>query len=214
MARPTRAGRRKDMKSSQPPALATWLLDHLVPGGMNEVLAGDLLEQFGQQRSVAWYWRQVLAAIIVSFLRELRMRSIAILLAIACSSVVPWRHIWITPQFKSLSNYGVRLPWPLSLAYQIALLTLLNAIVLVIAFGVYLAVTRSFNRRRFSQALLVALPVLALASTGLMFGTALPMPLFLKLDLAARLPLFLGLLISIWIGTPSAACFDSKRIPG
>jgi len=33
---------------------------------------------------------------------------------------------------------------------------------LVIALGVYLAVTRSFNRRRFSQALLVALPMLAL----------------------------------------------------
>lgn len=48
------------MKSSQPPALATWLLDHLVPGGMSDALAGDLLEQFGQQRS-AWYWRQVLA---------------------------------------------------------------------------------------------------------------------------------------------------------
>ena len=74
-------------------------------------------------------------------------------------------------------------------------------------------VTRSFNRRRFSQALLVALPMLALASTGLMFGMALPLPLFLKLDLAARLPLFLALLISMWIGAPSAACVDSKRIP-
>lgn len=201
------------MKSSQPPALATWLLDHLVPGGMSEALAGDLLEQFGQQRSAAWYWRQVLAAIIVSFLRELRVRSIAILLAIACSSVVPWRHIWITPQFKSLSSFGFRLPWPLSLTYQIALLTLLNAIMLVIAFGVYLAVTRSFNRSRFSQALLVALPMLAVASTGLMFGMALPLPLFLKLDLAARLPLFLALLISIWIGAPNAPCVYSKRIP-
>lgn len=201
------------MKSSQPPALATWLLDHLVPGGMSEALAGDLLEQFGQQRSAAWYWRQVLAAIIVSFLRELRVRSISILLAIACSSVVPWRHIWITPQFKAISSFGFRLPWPLSLTYQIALLTLLNAIMLVIAFGVYLAVTRSFNRSRFSQALLVALPMLAIASTGLMFGMALPLPLFLKLDLAARLPLFLALLISIRIGAPNAPCVYSKRIP-
>jgi len=41
------------MKSSQSPALATWLLDHLVPGGISEVLVGDLLEQFGQHRSVA-----------------------------------------------------------------------------------------------------------------------------------------------------------------
>jgi hypothetical protein len=201
------------MKSSQPPALATWLLDHLMPGGMNEVLAGDLLEEFGQQRSAAWYWRQVLAAIMVGFLQELRVRSIAILFAIVCSSVVPWRHIWITPQFKSLSHFGMRLPWPLSLVSQIALLTLFNAVMLVIAFGAYLAVTRSFNLHRFSQALLVALPVLALASTGIMFGAASPLPVFAKLDLAARLPLFLGLLISIWIAAPSAARVDSKRIP-
>lgn len=53
------------MKSSQPPALATWLIEHLIPGSRNEALAGDLLEQFGQGRSALWYWRQVLVAILV-----------------------------------------------------------------------------------------------------------------------------------------------------
>jgi hypothetical protein len=198
------------MKSSQPPPLATWLLEHLVPESKNEVLAGDLLEGFGQHGSATWYWRQVLAAIMVSFLQELRVRSTAILFSVVCSSLVPWRHIWNTPQFKSLSHFGSGLPWPLSLISQIALFTLFDAVMLVFVFGVYLAVRGSFNLHRFSQALLVALPVLALASTGIMFSTASPLPLFVKVDLAARLPLFLGLLTSIWIVAPSAACVDSK----
>jgi hypothetical protein len=60
------------MKSSKPPGLATWLLEHSKPGGKNEALAGDLLEQFSQGRSVAWYWRQVLVAILAAFLKEWR----------------------------------------------------------------------------------------------------------------------------------------------
>jgi hypothetical protein len=60
------------MKTSKPPALATWLLEHSKPGGKNEALAGDLLEQFSQGRSVTWYWRQVLVAILAAFLREWR----------------------------------------------------------------------------------------------------------------------------------------------
>ena len=190
------------MKSSQPPAPATWLLEHLVPEGKNEVLAGDLLEAFGQQGSAAWYWRQVLAAIMVGFLQELRLRWVAILFAIVCSSAVPWLHIWFTPQFQSLFYFGIRLAWPLSLISQIAFFTLFNAVMLVIALSVYLAVMRNFNPRRFSQALLVALPVLALGSAGFLCGLASPLPNFVKVILAVRLPLFFGLLISMWMTVP------------
>jgi hypothetical protein len=34
------------MKPSEPPALASWLLEHLALGKKNEALAGDLLEEF------------------------------------------------------------------------------------------------------------------------------------------------------------------------
>lgn len=51
------------MKPLQPPAPATWLLKLFGPQRNAEALAGDLLEEFRQGRSRAWYWRQVLAAI-------------------------------------------------------------------------------------------------------------------------------------------------------
>ena len=60
------------MRSSRPPVLATWLLEHLRFSNTDEVLAGDLLEDFQHGRSVAWYWRQVFAAILVGFIREVR----------------------------------------------------------------------------------------------------------------------------------------------
>ena len=66
------------MKSSQPPSLATWLLEHLVPRGGNEALAGDLLEDYSQGRPASWYWRQVLVAIMLGFSKELRTRWIGI----------------------------------------------------------------------------------------------------------------------------------------
>lgn len=199
------------MKSSQPPALATWLLEHLVAEGKNEVLAGDLLEEFGRQGSTARYWRQVLAAIMVSFLQELRVRWTAILVAIVCSSAVPWQHLWFSRQFQSLFQFGIRLPWPLSLISQIVFLTLFNAAMLVIVLSMYLAVTRNSNPRRFSQALLVALPVLALGNTSLIFGSTLHQHFFVRV--LEHLPLFFGLLISMWIAVPSAAGVKSKRIP-
>jgi hypothetical protein len=38
----------------------------------DEALAGDLLEQFTQGRSAAWYWRQVLWAIVIGFGKDVR----------------------------------------------------------------------------------------------------------------------------------------------
>ncbi len=62
------------MRSSQPPRVATWLLKRLTAKGKNEALVGDLLEDFTQRRSAAWYWRQVLAAIFANLVQQLRSR--------------------------------------------------------------------------------------------------------------------------------------------
>jgi hypothetical protein len=52
------------MKSSPPPAFATWLLKHLCSGQYSDALAGDLVEEYRRGRSESWYWRQVLVAIV------------------------------------------------------------------------------------------------------------------------------------------------------
>src|SRR5258708_2288676 len=103
------------MKSSQPPSLATWLLEHLVPGGKNEALEGDLLEDFRRRDSVAWYWRQVFMAILVGCSKELRKRWVVIVFAIIYSSAIPWKQIWLNVEFESLLHLGLKLAWPLSL---------------------------------------------------------------------------------------------------
>ena len=48
-----------------PPAVAVWLLRRLYPKRHREVLIGDLLEKFGEGHSDAWFWRQVVVAILV-----------------------------------------------------------------------------------------------------------------------------------------------------
>ena len=60
------------MRTSNPPIVATWLLERLYTGEKSESLIGDLMECYGHGRSGAWYWRQVLAAIVLSFCKEVR----------------------------------------------------------------------------------------------------------------------------------------------
>jgi hypothetical protein len=60
------------MSASQPPRLASWLLHHLASSPQRESLAGDLIERYHQGRSAAWYWRQVLAAILAGRIRDIR----------------------------------------------------------------------------------------------------------------------------------------------
>jgi len=66
------------MRSVRPPSAATWLLHKF---GRNEALSGDLLEEYSLGRSDAWYWRQVLVAIVVGFGKEVRTHKLLALRA-------------------------------------------------------------------------------------------------------------------------------------
>jgi hypothetical protein len=55
-----------------PPKLALWLLKVWGSPYRNEALAGDLIEQYQEGRSRAWYWRQVVAAILGARWRFIR----------------------------------------------------------------------------------------------------------------------------------------------
>ena len=60
------------MTNRVPPGIATWLLERLGPHYRNESLVGDLLEEYQQGRSRAWYWRQTLAGICIGRAASLR----------------------------------------------------------------------------------------------------------------------------------------------
>lgn len=66
------------MKTSDPPRLGVWLLEHFGPEINLEALTGDLLEGLSQGKSRAWYWRQVLTAI--AWRKHLRMLIISAIL--------------------------------------------------------------------------------------------------------------------------------------
>jgi hypothetical protein len=64
------------MKSSPAPTLATRFLNHFGSGPTNDTLIGDLLEEYVSGRSRAWYWRQVLMAILVGSYRDIRVQKL------------------------------------------------------------------------------------------------------------------------------------------
>ena len=86
------------MSASQPPRLASWLLQHLASSPQRESLAGDLIERYHDAHSAAWYWRQVFGAILAGVTRDVRdhkllaIRAVAIgwLLAVLFSFPVNW----------------------------------------------------------------------------------------------------------------------------
>jgi hypothetical protein len=60
------------MKAPQPPKSATWLLKHFGCGADVDVVMGDLAEHYQQGQTQAWYWKETLAAIIVTAFNEVR----------------------------------------------------------------------------------------------------------------------------------------------
>jgi hypothetical protein len=163
------------MKPPKPPALATWMLEHLLWGGRNEALAGDLLEEFQRRRSVAWYWRQVFGAILASFSNEVR-----------ADWVMVWTIVFTTGWVYCLYAIPiVALPMPMSVSLRLSqylaahgyygtpIWHLFGYVVryaipflfqVVAPLGIYLAGARNMNFRAFTRGLCAA--VLLAAALG------------------------------------------------
>ena len=58
------------MKPTDPPALATTLLELLVSPRTSAGLIGDLIEEYRNGRSRTWYWQQMIVALMRSAFRE------------------------------------------------------------------------------------------------------------------------------------------------
>jgi hypothetical protein len=78
------------MTKRSPPALATWLVEHFASDYQRDSLLGDLIEQYNQGGSRFWYWKQVVAALVVASARMLPTLAVSaarILLRLAAESV-------------------------------------------------------------------------------------------------------------------------------
>jgi len=185
--------------TSDSPALATWLLHHLLLGKETEALAGDLLEEFRQRRSAPWYWRQVLKAIALGFANSIRGEWFAILFAIAwiIALSASWGHIMTNPRFQSLIGFGVGWDWPTSTIYFVAFFTAATTITLWLGLTFYVAVTHRFDARAFLYGMLLAFFLdIAINVGGLLLGRRYQLSIYL----IEWLPLFFTLLLSIFIG--------------
>ncbi|HWE84329.1 MAG TPA: hypothetical protein VG267_05255 [Terracidiphilus sp.] len=78
------------MARIEPPNLAAWMLEHLIPAAeRDEAVAGDLEEHFRAGRSDAWYWRQAGAAIATGWAQYLARRRVMIVFALLWSMLAP-----------------------------------------------------------------------------------------------------------------------------
>ena len=106
------------MSASQPPRLATWLVQHLGSGPRRESLVGDLIEQYRNGRSATWYWRQVLTAILIGVTRDVRAHKLLAIRAVAIgwlcyvlfSFPVNWlfgvTRVWVTSWLVDTGRYS------------------------------------------------------------------------------------------------------------
>jgi hypothetical protein len=191
------------MRSSKAPALATWLLEHVVPGDRSEALAGDLLEQFGQGRSVAWYWRQVLVAIFLGFWKELHVLWVAAGFTIVWIFAASPRwliYIFRSRPFQALFGWSVTLKWPARGTFEIATFITLYAVPLFFSLAIYLLARRRLGLRRLALGLSGGLVGIGI---GFICWMLIVVHSTFAVNVLASLPLFLGHVLAIWTVQPN-----------
>ena len=78
------------MTRPQPPRLASWLLHHFASGPRRDSLIGDIVEQYQLGRSLTWYRRQVLAAVVIGSTTHVRTQPRRVLRALVLAATLPW----------------------------------------------------------------------------------------------------------------------------
>lgn len=103
------------MKCAEPPRVAAWMLEHLLPDSVDEALVGDLFEEFRSGRSARWFWRQVLAAIGIVAHQEIASRRTVLIFALLWSAIAPiWMYIARPSNFPGIIESVRHIDWPWS----------------------------------------------------------------------------------------------------
>jgi hypothetical protein len=187
------------LKLSPPPPLATWLFEHLTGREYREALAGDLLEEYNRGRSNTWYWRQVIVAVAVEFATEIRSHWVIFVFALVVCGSIPWKQLFLNAGFQSFLFSGIQLSWPASFVAGIAAISAFHGAVVLATLIVYVLSTNSFQSRSFVISLGSALLVLAVGDTVVTILQVLPWPRIFFYHVIWRFPLFLSLVLSMWI---------------
>jgi hypothetical protein len=87
------------------PAVAEWLINHLIPESEASAIAGDLLEQWRAGRSRLWFWRQLLAAVVICIWRDIQTHKKVAMSGIAIGMVSLWGIAALTT--VTLSSFGL-----------------------------------------------------------------------------------------------------------
>jgi hypothetical protein len=217
------------MKLRDTPRLANWMLEHLTLGGSNDALAGDLEEEFEHGRSLGWYWRQVLAAIVFGCGRQLRDHWSAGAFSVLWAVTATPAYFLLLLKMRGLGFIGSawRLPWPYSMICELAIS--LGSVLLVVWVGltIYLlvfSVGSGTRMRTLAKSLLISVPVFLVAS-AITITLSLILPegnfdarsltyLRLLTDLRCQLSnlaVFTSLTISLICALPSAPPNESAR---
>jgi hypothetical protein len=179
------------MTSKRPPRLASFLLNRISD---NAPLAGDLEEEFAAGRSRAWYWRQVLLALVLGprpsrrfdphdlfAVQGLFMQFVMLMLISVCAVfTVKLISVYVgsDPVLRALIGpRGVREPVRLALSFGVA-----------IPAGVAFARLHTRSRRGAVLALSVIVPLWAFANVYVMNGHG---------NLDSALPHVLALLVFV-----------------
>src|SRR5688572_9691601 len=84
---------RKEYVMTEPPRLASWLLNQFLLGERRDSLIGDLTERYAARPSPVWFWRQSAAAIVMSFLAQAIAHIWLVLAVLALSLLLPKAYV-------------------------------------------------------------------------------------------------------------------------
>jgi hypothetical protein len=202
------------VSTKQAPILAAWMLDRLVPGGLNEALEGDLLEELASGRSHSWYWRQVSSAIAVAWRSEISGHRRALMFAALWSMLAPtWLELAHTRAFSNLAAITQQLDWPWSAICPVLLqLSLLHAFLwtgFLLFLGWNRFVTKGFNVQRLCLGLARGTFVLLPVWLATVFVNAFLFSNSWLATVSLCFPFFVAMLCAIWGLPRERACAKS-----
>jgi len=161
------------MSSIDPPRLPAWMLEHLNAGNSNEALAGDLVEEVRCGRSAVWYWRQVLGALVIGWLGNIRCHRNLVVFAALWSMLAPgWTLVAMRVAEHEAEAWHIwRLDWPWSSLCSTALFFAPSLIFIWVGMAFYIVAQifagKHFNLRRMGRGLLLGTSVFIAVSAAL-----------------------------------------------